>query len=367
MNEIVPNNSDNKPKYPMTFNVMIEESINTIYFLEDKSYFKQDISSLNQSNFEENGIVVVNEDFLRIENSLFIQTLELNMIKTFTFDENIWEIELKNNEVIKLTFDENTPNLEIISSSLKYKLINREEILYRVPCQIVLNKNLLLTLGNLCTFKQDMNFKEGYNSIEFGEIEVLNSYLNIFTNVYEIKLPYTRLKKVNQKNQTLELYFHDNSMIILKNIPYDAYGKVFGILSNNISNSPEYNDNTQPVYHSNNQLTNYNNQTPQINQQQPSYNQQFSNQQYRQPLNKKSKIIGLLLNIILVGLGYAYVGKWGEGFVLLILYILLVLFGLILSFIGIGVLLLVFAFALWIYSLFKTNEMIDKYNAGVPY
>jgi len=108
----------------------------------------------------------------------------------------------------------------------------------------------------------------------------------------------------------------------------------------------------QNIPHNNNMNNqNYSNQNQQYN----NYNQQ------NVPRNKKSKIVGIILNIILVGLGYAYVGKWGEGLVLLVVYILMWILGFILLFP------FIIALALWIYSLIKTNDMIDKYNAGLPY
>lgn len=103
---------------------------------------------------------------------------------------------------------------------------------------------------------------------------------------------------------------------------------------------------------------NYNN----YNNQQGNYHQFGNNQQNNQiPQNQKSKAVGIILNILLVGLGYAYVGKWGEGIVLFVVYLLMWFLGFLLIFP------FLIAFALWVYSLVKTNEMIDKYNAGLPY
>ena len=65
--------------------------------------------------------------------------------------------------------------------------------------------------------------------------------------------------------------------------------------------------------------------------------------------------------MLIVGLGYAYVGKWGEGIVLLVVYIIMFSLGFFLIFPWI------IALGIWIYSLFKTNDMIDKYNQGLPY
>lgn len=91
-------------------------------------------------------------------------------------------------------------------------------------------------------------------------------------------------------------------------------------------------------------------------------NQQYNNyQQQNIPRNKKSKLVGLILNMLVVGLGYAYVGKWGEGIVLLVIYAIMFALGFVLLFP------FVIALALWVYSLIKTNRMIDNYNAGLPY
>ncbi|MBE6486119.1 MAG: hypothetical protein E7Z85_04665 [Methanosphaera stadtmanae] len=130
-------------------------------------------------------------------------------------------------------------------------------------------------------------------------------------------------------------------------------------------NSLEYQNNNVEVHRfENEQIQTYNNQEMQIPQQ--NY-QQFNNQnQYQQfqnnvPQNKKSKVVGLILNMLVVGLGYAYVGKWGEGIVLLVLYLLMFILGFLL------LVPWIIALGLWIYSLFKTNNMIDKYNQGIPY
>ena len=91
-----------------------------------------------------------------------------------------------------------------------------------------------------------------------------------------------------------------------------------------------------------------------------SYNQENNNVQNNLPRNQKSKALGLILNFFVVGLGYAYVDKWGEGIVFFVANALCLLFSfLIIPFI--------IAIILWIYTLYKTNEMIDCYNAGLPY
>lgn len=124
-----------------------------------------------------------------------------------------------------------------------------------------------------------------------------------------------------------------------------------------IKNNPE-NYTQQNV--SNNLNTNHNVSQNNNYQQYSNPGQAYNNQRVI-PQNKKSKAVGLILNIILVGLGYAYVGKWGEGIILLVVYILMWILGFMLFFPWI------IALGLWVYSLIKTNDMIDKYNNGLPY
>ena len=134
-------------------------------------------------------------------------------------------------------------------------------------------------------------------------------------------------------------------------------------LRNNPSNLQ---DNT-PI--PNNQQTNMPVQTnTQI--QKPYDNQGFNNQGYNQanvPINQKSKLVGFLLNFFIPGLGYGYVDKWKEGVMIFVAYFVLSFLGWILLIILIGAIFLLAAFILWIYSLIKTMDMIDKYNNGLPY
>lgn len=122
---------------------------------------------------------------------------------------------------------------------------------------------------------------------------------------------------------------------------------------NNNPKAPEINNNNNPNEQYQQQYNQ--NNTPQYTD---NYNQANYNQ--NRPQNQKSKAVGIILNIILVGLGYAYVGKWGEGIVIFIVYILCLLFSVL-------IIPAIIAVILWVYTLFKTNEMIDKYNAGLPY
>lgn len=136
--------------------------------------------------------------------------------------------------------------------------------------------------------------------------------------------------------------------------------------NNNIADNPVNMQNDNQTY--NNQQNIQHNSIPnQQNNQQYNQHQQYNqsqNQQYnyqqRAPVNKKSKAIGLILNFLIVGMGYAYVGKWGEGIIMLVLFIIMMSLSFLLIPFVIGI-------ALWIYTFIKTNEMIDKYNQGLPY
>lgn len=363
MNNIETANS--KIKFPITFNVLIEETINTVYYLESQSHFKQDISSLNKSTFEENGIIIIYDDYIRIENSLFVQNIEFYRIKEIISQQSkVWKILLKNNEEILLTFDENAQNIDFAFSSLDYKVNQKDTVLYSVPCELKVNKNLIYNLGNLCIIKRNLNF-QNYTYSEYSTLEVFETYLKVINDSLELNIPYNMLKEAKQNNNAIELLFFDNSNIFLQNIPAVHFLDISLLINKKLLNPPQYineNSSVAPV----NQLINSYNQPSQINQQQ-SYGNFTNNNAYDPPLNRKSKLVGLILNMLIVGLGYAYVGKWGDGLILLVIYSALIAFGLLFLIIGIGFLFLIGAIILWVYSLFKTNQMIDNYNAGLPY
>ena len=97
------------------------------------------------------------------------------------------------------------------------------------------------------------------------------------------------------------------------------------------------------------------------------FNNQGFNRQNNVPVNQKSKAIGLLLNFIIPGLGYGYIDRWKDAIITFIAINVLAFLGGLLLIILIGVIFIIAAIALWIYSFVKVNDMIDKYNAGLPY
>lgn len=103
-------------------------------------------------------------------------------------------------------------------------------------------------------------------------------------------------------------------------------------------------------------------QNLQSQQYNPPNNTQFNYQQnYQQPpVEQKSKLLGFILGFFIPGLGYGYMGKWTEAIAIFIgCWVCAFLFFLLIPpFI---------ALIVWIYSLYKTNDMIDKHNKGMPY
>ena len=352
--------------YPITLNVLIEETINTVYYLENQSTFKQDISSLNKSSFTENGIIVIYEDYIRIENSLFTQNLTFNMIKELISEEsNVWSILLENNDKIRLTVDNNASNLDYILSVIQYKINNQVTLLNTVSCNVRFNRNLLYLLGDLAKCAESI--RKDVMIRQFVNLYVFDTHLMINNNNLELILPYNRLKDLKQSNNTLELIFHDDANIFLEEMPYSDATEIAEFVIRKIINPPAYNANNNSAMTPSTQFNNSLSQTQSVVTQQQSYNQYTQDNYYHPPRNQKSKIIGLLLNMLVVGLGYAYVGKWGEAIILFITYCILIFFGILLSIILIGLVFIIIALILWIYTLFKTNEMIDKYNRGEPY
>ena len=115
----------------------------------------------------------------------------------------------------------------------------------------------------------------------------------------------------------------------------------------------------------NNQYINYQHGNyQQQNSQQGSYNNDYNRGYNYQQTNTvhypKSQFLGIFLSIIIPGLGHIYVGKTVEGIILIVVWFIL----LILSFLIVPALI---AFVIWIYAIIKTNDMIEKYNNGLPY
>ena len=156
-----------------------------------------------------------------------------------------------------------------------------------------------------------------------------------------------------------------------------------GNFQNNLMDEDNYQNATNPVKkdynppQNNQSNTQYNKPVPnnqqsnipvQANTQiQNPYNNTGFNQQANVPINQKSKIVGFLLNFFVPGLGYGYVDRWKEGLMIFLANIVLTTLGWLFLIFLIGIIFFIASFILWIYSLIKTMDMIDKYNKGLPY
>lgn len=250
----------NPLSFPQSFNCTIIENVNTLYSFERFIHFKQDITSMNKSKFDQEGLSIIYDNSIRIENIYYSQNIPFYIIKEI--EQNIddsysWNIKLNNDEMIIIKFDSKD------------------------------------------------NLKEN-------------------------------------------LYKYISKMISMASDPINNYQ----------SNIAPVNNNNQ-VSH---QFSNYptNQQNPPMNQ----FNQPINNgfNQYNQniPRNEKSVVVLVILHLILIGLGYAYVDKWGK-FLAVLFCALICVFTIYLL---IPALIMII---LWIYALFDGISMVEKYNRGELY
>jgi hypothetical protein len=188
--------------------------------------------------------------------------------------------------------------------------------------------------------QEDVDYKN--NDIQFGSPQ------NESNNQNEFRRP--------ENTQQLQNNLHEDN---LKNNDMPQNTNVYNPLENTPANKQ---DNT-PIQN-NPQSSTPMQQNTQI---QKPYDNPGYNQNPNIPAKQKSKLVGFLLNFFVPGLGYGYVDKWKEGVMIFVAYFVLSFLGLILLIILIGAIFLLAAFILWIYSLIKTMDMIDKYNNGLPY
>lgn len=171
-------------------------------------------------------------------------------------------------------------------------------------------------------------------------------------NKYFIQeFPYRIMKSFRLVDELYELELNNNIVIKFKfENPLNEY--YVNLINENINRPPVVLNNNIPTNAQvipQNQLSNFQN-----NQ----FNQQI---QYNQPpVNQKSGAITFILNLLLLGAGYAYVDKWGR--------FLLTFFILWPIFVGIGL----FTFFIpsilfWFYVVINTNTLVNKYNRGELY
>ena len=78
------------------------------------------------------------------------------------------------------------------------------------------------------------------------------------------------------------------------------------------------------------------------------------------PMNKKSVLVAIILHLLLVGLGYTYLNKWGKFLIVLIVEIFCALTSWLVIPAIIGLI-------LWLYALIDCITMVGKYNNGEQY
>ena len=279
------------------------------------------------------------------------------------------EIFLIHGEVVNLVIidDENNPFSNAynfiqskIGSEEKYAAY-RQEVLLNLNVPVTENKNLLYYLANETMLKQNLNFIQRFNIYEQSNILIFNDHIFIDNNVFSQNIPYSMMKNItfndnnplfNKSDQnsimcTVEIFLFNGSNIVFnfkeyeKNIAYQLYNM-------NYQNT-QYNPNMQ-------QNTNqYNQQNTNYNQQNPNYNPYTNNYQVQR--NQKSVLIAIILHLLLVGLGYGYIGKWDNFFIILAVSFIC----LIISFLIIPIFILIIV---WFYALINTIHLVERYNKG---
>lgn len=363
--------------FPITLNTVIEENLNTVFYLEKYGNFKQDLSTLNKTKFNENGIIILDKNVIRIENAFFVQNIPFNLITTIEANEStdyFWSILLENNEKILLRFTDNSStikeNFNILQKIFEdYK--NEPKELYKLMNTIHQRKSLIKALPAQTTIQNNIDSISGLTINSIGYLALYNDFVIISTNYYQQNFPYHLITDARLNNGVLEIIFNTPGTI------YVDYSWHQEEMARNIVNTIyEKKNNLNPTqgvvnsYNINNQGNNLQTTKPQDNQIYQQSLQQNHYAQYNQnnmPINQKSVAVGVILNMLVVGLGFAYVGKWGEGILLFIGYSLLIFLGVLLLILGIGIIFLFLALILWIISLVKTIEMIEKYNKGQLY
>jgi len=114
-------------KTPTTLNCTIIENINTIYRLEEFTRFKKDISSLNKNSFDEKGLIIIYEDYIKIENEYYLHNIQydnLKEIKIINNNTNFWNLIFKNDEEISIEFNSNDKIIENSGNYINQKIIN---------------------------------------------------------------------------------------------------------------------------------------------------------------------------------------------------------------------------------------------------
>ena len=339
------------------------------------------------------GKLDVYEDMLNIVTNQTSRKIEFSFIKSIFLSEinkKDFEIELKNNEIVHLQlidsenerFDETYNYLNSLIGSNKEPLLKNKQPIdapethyfktevnetqdngsnnslpILISASTIVNKNLLNVLSNETFLKQNLNYINKINLTSDGQFGLYDTYINIDNPYFELNLPYTMLQNVYlhdtlETKFTINLYSGASFDVIPKYTDNNKIQQIYQILQYNINNSMMNNIQQMPIQNNQMMQQQYPTQSYQPNYQQPIYNQM--------PMNKKSTLVAVILHVLLIGLGYAYMNKWGKFLVVL----LIALFCVATIIFVIPAFILVI---LWIYVLIDTITMVNKYNNGEPY
>jgi len=251
-----------------------------------------------------------------------------------------------------------------------------------LPASILINKQTLYNYPDEAFIKEDLN-GINYNIEANGELSVFDNFISLNTTYYELNLPYYMLNDITLKYSTHKYYkLKLNSGSLIQITPLDNNIKMLQKINVYIQSQIR----SKSLAHNNLQtypLQNY--PIQQQNQQQYPQRNFQQNIPNNMPMNQKSKLIVFILHMIIPGLGYAYMGRWGKFIITPIaIFITLVIRNFfnqtlyymtyrggyepgipVAEYIILGLSLL--TIVIWIYTLYNSITMVDKYNRGLPY
>lgn len=368
------------------------------------------------------GTMNINGDKLSIRAMKNSRQVDLKFISRVFLSEisgSDLEIELKNGEVIHLVLTD--PVGENFSNTLDYiddfsdwshneSITNDEKVVNTqqpqepdesteqgiesenttssvVMADVTINKNLLYNLPNETFIKQDLNTITSMDFTKRSEFGVYPEYVSINNVVYELNIPYNVINAVELNDSlglSLVVTLTNGGTFFVKPDKYfkTRFNNMYAQINYFTNNTPKSNMDLSSNY-------TYSIPQPQNNQyyMNPNmYNQQpqFQNYTNQVPRQNKSILIAVVLHLLLPGLGYAYLDRWGKFIITLIAIALTVIISLavisIFSMVRYRVyptsiwlvdliimVLRLLPVLIWVYVLINTIMMVDKYNNRESY
>jgi len=135
-------------------NCIVIEKLETLYKSDNITSLKKDISSLNKTVFEENGVFIIFDNHLKIENAIFIQEFPYSLIKNIDITDELINLLLDNNETITLKFNINEELTDELKNKIQKNITNppnfsTKEIHNRVTSNPVAQVNSFGETNNL--------------------------------------------------------------------------------------------------------------------------------------------------------------------------------------------------------------------------